>query len=189
MTTPLKPTFFRCVYADAQKFMSYRGRCPAWIYWLILLFLTPGFQLVLSIRIQRALARIPLIGKFLRRVLWYCTTIYFNCDIDPHAVFGPGLYMPHPQCIVIGGECECGSDVVILQGVTIGRRSSPDERVRLMDNVGISAGAKVIGNITLGTGARVGANSVVLKDVPDYHIAVGVPARMLPPKSERTEVD
>ena len=77
-----------------------------------------------------------------------------------------------------------GANCWINQQVTIGF-DRPGERPVLGDRVSVFAGAKVLGNVTVGDGARIGANAVVLEDVPPGHTAIGVPARLLPPKNQR----
>jgi len=165
---------------DAEwYFRSWKKQKPGLGTWLRLILLTPGYQCVVSLRIQRTLSRIPLVGVLFRRVLWYMTTQYFNCDIDPQAEFGPGLYIPHPICVVVGAEVRAGRNVVILQGVTLGRRGEPDGHLIIADDVQIGSGAKVLGVITIGKGARIGANAVVLKSLPEDSVAVGIPARII----------
>jgi serine O-acetyltransferase len=153
---------------------------------LRLLFLEPGYQLALSIRLQEMAGRIPLVGRILRRLIWFWATRKFGSDIDPGAQFGPGIYFPHPFGIVIGSDCRVGRDVGILQGVTLGRKGAAASGPTVGDRSMLNAGAVLVGGITIGAGCRVGANAVVLCDVPDYHVAVGVPARILPPKQERS---
>lgn len=158
-------------------------RRPGIRMWLRLLLLTPGFQLVLMIRLQHAVARVPLIGAGLRRIVWYWSTIYFACDIDPLASIGPGLYLPHPIGIVVGGGVRIGADVSILQNVTLGRQGNREVSEPIIgDGVGIGAGAAIFGKITIGAGARVGANSVVNIDIPPGAVAVGIPARIMEAK-------
>jgi serine O-acetyltransferase len=163
-----------------------------------LVLLEPGFQLVLSVRLQEALGRLPLLGKALRRLLWYVTTIWFGCDISPAARIGGGLCMPHPLGIVIGGDCRLGRRLRIMQGVTLGLVAAADDTPPGMDprrspvvgdGVRIWSGACVAGGITLGEGCSIGANAVVLHDVPPGYVAVGVPARLVPPKPVRGLAD
>jgi serine O-acetyltransferase len=146
---------------------------------LRLLLLCPGFQLGLSIRLQSALRRIPILGPLLSRIVWYLTTMIFGCDIAPHATFGPGIYFPHPTGIVIGGEWDIGAGVAILQGVTLGRIDLPKGRSIVGDDAVIGAGAKILGELFIGRDAKIGANAVVLSSVPEGRTAVGIPAKLL----------
>ncbi|OAI45262.1 acetyltransferase [Planctomycetaceae bacterium SCGC AG-212-F19] len=100
-----------------------------------------------------------------------------NCIIGRGAEFGPGFVLVHATGVVINGQVQGGANVFIEHQVTIGaeRRQSPI----LGSNVFIGAGAKIIGPVTIGNGARVGANAVVLADVPPHATAVGIPARVV----------
>jgi len=101
-----------------------------------------------------------------------------GCVIGVHARFGPGLVLVHPVGVVVNSAVRGGRDVRIESGVVIG-----DNRGRspvIGDDVFIGSGAKVIGGVRLGNGARIGANAVVLHDIPDGATAVGIPARCLP---------
>jgi serine O-acetyltransferase len=100
-----------------------------------------------------------------------------NCIIGRGAEFGPGLVLIHATGVVINGSVRGGSGVMIEHQVTIGAegRRSPT----LGDGVFLGAGAKVLGPVTIGDGARIGANAVVVRDVPAYATAVGVPARVV----------
>lgn len=96
---------------------------------------------------------------------------------------GPGLFIQHGFATIVAAR-RLGANCWVNQQVTIGF-DRPEARPTLGDNVAVYAGAKVLGEIHLGDGARVGANAVVRTDVPAGHTAVGNPARILPPKSER----
>lgn len=101
-----------------------------------------------------------------------------NCIIGRGAEFGKGFVLIHATGVVINGAVRGGKGVHIEHQVTIGaeRRSIPI----LGDDVFIGAGAKVLGQVTIGDGVRIGANAVVIEDVPAYHTAVGIPARNIP---------
>ena len=92
--------------------------------------------------------------------------------------------IPHPQCIVIGGAT-IGENVTVQQGVTIGANIDKADSGRkypiIRDNVLIGAGAKVLGPLTVGCNSIIGANAVVINDVPEHSVAVGIPARIVGP--------
>ncbi|QSE89736.1 serine O-acetyltransferase [Rhodococcus pseudokoreensis] len=96
---------------------------------------------------------------------------------------GGGLLMHHPVGVVIGHGASVGKGCTILQGVTVGERyadgSGDHAYPVLRDRVTVGAGAKILGRVEVGEGAVIGANSVVLDDIPDGSIAVGVPARII----------
>jgi len=100
-----------------------------------------------------------------------------NCIIGRGAEFGPGFVLIHATGVVINGEVRGGANVFVEHQVTIGaeRRQAPV----LGDGVFIGAGAKIIGSLSVGDGARVGANAVVLHDVPEHTTVVGIPARVV----------
>jgi serine O-acetyltransferase len=102
-------------------------------------------------------------------------TFFCNCVIGRGAEFGPRFVLIHATGVVINGAVRGGSDVKLEHQVTIGaeRRQSPV----IGNNVFIGAGAKVIGSVTLGDGAKVGANAVVVRDVPANTTVIGIPAR------------
>lgn len=103
-------------------------------------------------------------------------------EIHPGAKIGEKLFIDHGMGVVIGETAEVGRNVLIYHGVTLGGVGGDKDAKRhptIEDDVIIGAGAKILGPITVGKGAKVGANSVVLKDVPPYSIAVGAPARII----------
>lgn len=103
-----------------------------------------------------------------------------NMDIELNARIGRRIRIPHPYAIIIGGNSTVGDDCTIMQCVTIGgnfgKARGDQTQPQIGNGVFLGAGAKVLGPVILGDRARVGANSVVLKDVPDDALAVGVPA-------------
>ena len=145
-------------------------------------FWDPSRKLLLAIRrYQYFRNRYDPISRFcgklfvLRYHFWSVMTgsdIALNCDI------GGGLLIPHPNGIVIHPGVRIGVNCLILQQVTIGTRNSPEVPI-IEGHVDIGAGAKILGSIRIGAHARVGANAVVLSNVPDGGIAVGIPARVV----------
>lgn len=107
----------------------------------------------------------------------------FGIECPVRLAMGPGLVIFHPHGIVIGAG-SIGSNLSIYQQVTLGAVTpdfeyDPDKRPRIENNVSLTAGAKIIGPVCIGEGAIVGANAVVLQDVPPGSLAVGVPARII----------
>jgi serine O-acetyltransferase len=109
-------------------------------------------------------------------------SVVTGADIPLTARIGGGLLMPHPNGIVIHPDAEIGPNCLIFQQVTIGLVAATPQAPRIGAGVDIGAGARVLGPVTLGDGARIGANAVVLCDVPPGGVAVGIPARVLPPR-------
>ena len=105
----------------------------------------------------------------------------FQVDIHPAAKFGSGVFMDHATGIVVGETAEVGDDVSMLHGVTLGGTGAErgDRHPKIMRGVLLGAGAKVLGNVTIGEYAKVASGSVVLKDVPAGCTAAGVPARLV----------
>jgi serine O-acetyltransferase len=104
-----------------------------------------------------------------------------NCIIGRGAEFGPGFVLIHATGVVINGQVKGGANVLIEHQVTIGaeRRRAP----RIGSDVFIGAGAKILGDITIGDHSRVGANAVVVDDVPAHATVVGVPAKVVRSRS------
>jgi serine O-acetyltransferase len=105
--------------------------------------------------------------------------IFFGIFIGPKANIGRRLVIEHFGLIIIHGGSVIGDDCSIRQGVTIGNRqhNAPLDAPKLGSRVHVGAGAKLLGNITVGDDVDIGANAVVIHDVPANHIAVGVPAK------------
>ncbi|MBR5939841.1 MAG: serine O-acetyltransferase, partial [Neisseriaceae bacterium] len=105
----------------------------------------------------------------------------FGVDIHPAAVVGQGIMLDHGTGIVIGETARLGDNISILHGVTLGGsgKESGDRHPKIGNGVMIGANASVLGNITVGDCARIGAGSVVVKDVPPRSTVVGVPAQVV----------
>lgn len=145
----------------------------------------PGVHAIWIHRVAHALWRggWRLAGRLMSHVGRFVTGI----EIHPAAVLGPGLFIDHGMGIVIGETAEVGENVSILQGVTLGGTSLKREKRHptIGDNVMIGAGAKVIGGFTIGAGSRIGAGSVVVREVPENCVVVGVPGRITFRNGER----
>lgn len=119
--------------------------------------------------------------KWLARVLSNLARWYTGIEIHPGATIGRRFFIDHGMGVVIGETTEIGDDCTLYHGVTLGGTSwdKGKRHPTLGNNVVIGAGAKVLGPITVGEGARIGSNAVVLKDVPAGATMVGVPGRMV----------
>ncbi|KQO08269.1 serine acetyltransferase [Sphingomonas sp. Leaf242] len=171
--------FRAAVRRDLALFAHHESTIVTAGFALRMILVTQGFQFVLARRIQDLLAQIPVIGRPMRRIWWWGTCRSFGSEIAIGCTVSPGLYIPHPYGIVVG-VCTLGENVAILQNVTIGSRHSHSPgHARIGRNAYLSAGAAIIGAISIGEGAMIGANAVVLRDVPNGAVAVGVPARIV----------
>ncbi|HEI8868698.1 TPA: serine O-acetyltransferase [Serratia odorifera] len=119
-------------------------------------------------------------------------SVAFGVDIHPAANIGCGIMLDHATGIVIGETAVVENDVSILQSVTLGGtgKTSGDRHPKIREGVMIGAGAKILGNIEVGKGAKIGAGSVVLQPVPPHTTAAGVPARIVGrPESDKPSMD
>ncbi len=116
------------------------------------------------------------LARFVSHVARFLTGI----EIHPAAKLGPGLFIDHGMGVVIGETAEVGEDVTIYQGVSLAGTSLKREKRHptLGNNVVVGAGAKIIGGFKIGDGSRIGAGSVVVREVPPNSVVVGVPGRV-----------
>ncbi|MCV2886103.1 serine O-acetyltransferase [Aestuariibacter sp. AA17] len=110
-------------------------------------------------------------------------------EIHPGATIGRRFFIDHGMGVVIGETAEIGDDVTLYHGVTLGGTSwrAGKRHPTLQNNVVVGAGAKILGPITISKFAKVGSNSVVVKDVPEYATVVGIPGRVVMQKSEKDQ--
>ena len=142
----------------------------------------PGLHAVWIHRVSHGLWNLGL--KWIARLLSLLARFITGIEIHPGAKIGRRVFLDHGLGIVIGETTEIGDDCTIYQGVTLGGTSlykGVKRHPTLGKGVVISAGAKVLGGFTVGDGARVGSNAVVLKEIPAGATAVGIPARILHP--------
>lgn len=139
----------------------------------------PGVHAVMMHRISHRLW-----GKGWRypaRLLSFIARLFSNVDIHPGATIGQRFFIDHGAGVVIGETAVVGNDVTLYHGVTLGGTSwnKGKRHPTLGDGVMVGAGAKILGNITLGNFSRVGANSVVVEDVPESCTVVGIPGKVV----------
>lgn len=127
---------------------------------------------------------------FLARLISQLSRFTTGIEIHPGAKIGRRLFIDHGMGVVIGETTTIGDDCIIYHGVTLGATEcdAPKRHPDIGDRVLIGAGAKILGPISIGSDAKIGANSVVLKSVPKGATAVGIPARILVQKNEESEV-
>ncbi|MDI4658431.1 serine O-acetyltransferase [Xanthobacter autotrophicus] len=148
----------------------------------------PGVHAVIWHRLASRLWRRGI--KFPARFLSWLGRFLTNVDIHPGATIGRRFFIDHGACVVIGETAEVGNDVTLYHGVTLGGTSwtSGKRHPTLRDGVLVGAGAKILGPITVGAGCRIGANSVVIEDVPPAMTVVGIPGRVVKPMADRRRV-
>ncbi|MDN3668122.1 serine acetyltransferase [Echinicola jeungdonensis] len=146
-------------------------------------FLNPKYKVMLNYRLGVYIqnSKFFLHGFFLN-ILRYRMVVRRGCDISYSAIIGKKLHLPHPIGIVIGDDVIIKDNVTIFQNVTLGSHGKVNEELKypeIGNGVKIYAGAKIIGGISVGEEAVIGANSVVTKDVPPRSVIVGVPGRII----------
>ena len=147
----------------------------------------PGIQALLAHRVAHALhaSDVPLLPRSIALVSRALTGI----EIHPAAVIGRGMFIDHGSGVVVGETAEIGDDVTLYQGVTLGGTgfATGKRHPTVQDNVTIGSGAKLLGPITIGHGAKIGANSVVITDVPANATVVGNPGHPVRVDGRRVE--
>ncbi len=152
---------------------------PASGPWLEILLCYPGLHALIFHKLAHILykLKVPIIPRLISHFSRWITGI----EIHPGAKFGKRVFIDHGKGVVIGETAEIGNNVVIYQGVTLGGTST--KRVKrhptLGDNIVVGCGAKILGNINIGDNCQIGANSVVIKDVPANSTVIGIPARII----------
>ncbi len=148
-----------------------------------------GFHALLFYRLAHWLRekRLPFLPRALSQVARFITGI----EIHPGAVIGSSLFIDHGMGVVIGETAEIGDHVTLFQGVTLGGtgKQRGKRHPTIGSHVVVGAGAKVLGPIKIGDYVKIGANAVVLQDVPDHSTVVGIPGKIVRIKDERVAED
>lgn len=171
----------------SETLSAYQARDPAARSKLEIFLLYPGVHAWLYHRLAHWLYRMGL--RFLPRLISQWSRLWTGIEIHPAAQIGRRLVIDHGMGIVIGETAQVGDDVLLYQGVTLGGTGKDcGKRHPTIGNcVMIGSGAKVLGPFTVGAGARIASNAVVLGEVPPGATAVGVPARIVRVAGERTD--
>lgn len=170
------------IRADIERFRALNGCHDALsVFGLFRACFNPRMAPVVLLRLAECSERRGL--RALAKFFSMLNVFVFGIEVSPKVEIGGGLFLPHTVGTVIGAE-SIGNDCTIMQGVTLGS-AQPDmgfetvTRPVIGNGVLIGAGAKVIGRVRVGDFAKIGANAVVLSDVPAHSVAVGVPARIV----------
>ena len=163
----------------ADDLVAYRERDPAVTDLVTPLLFFKGFHALQTHRVAHALWRDG--RKLAALYLQSRGSAVFDVDIHPAARFGRRVFIDHATGIVVGETAVVDDDVSMLHGVTLGGtgKESGDRHPKVRRGVLLAAGAKILGNVVIGEGAKVGAGSVVLREVPPHVTVAGVPARIV----------
>ncbi len=170
-----------------EEIKAVKGRDPAAKSALEVLLLYPGLHALVLYRISHQLWqwKIPVIPRWLSQLARFFTGI----EIHPGAQIGKNFFVDHGMGVVIGETAIVGDDVLLYQGVTLGGtgKETGKRHPTLGNGVVVGAGAKILGNITIGDNSYIGANAVVIKSVPPSSTVVGIPGRIT--KQEGRKID
>lgn len=162
---------------------------PAAKSYLEVLTLYPGLHSIVMHRFAHLLylVNVPFIPRFISEMMRFFTGI----EIHPGAKIGKGLFIDHGNGVVIGETAVIGDDCLLYQGVTLGGtgKEKGKRHPTIGNNVVIGGGAKILGNITIGDNSYVGANAVVINDVPANSTIVGVPGRITRQDGKKIDFD
>lgn len=162
-----------------EEIKNIQKKDPAAGSWFEVLLCYPGLHALILHKFSHFFykLRIPVFP----RLLSHFTRWFTGIEIHPGARFGKRILIDHGGGVVIGETSEVGDDVVIYQNVTLGGTSTKKVKRHptLKNNIVVGCGAKILGNITIGENSQIGANSVVIKDVPPNSTVVGIPARIV----------
>jgi serine O-acetyltransferase len=173
---------FKAISQDLQAIFD---RDPAATSRIEVILTYAGFHALLTHRIAHWLKmrRVPILPRALSQLARWLTGI----EIHPSATIGTGFFIDHGMGVVIGETAEVGDYVTLFQGVTLGGtgKERGKRHPTLGNHVVVGAGAKILGGIRIGDNVKIGANSVVLKNVPPNSTVIGVPARIIKTHGER----
>lgn len=163
-------------------------RDPAAASFLEVLLTYSGLHALVFYRIANMLFKMHI--PFLPRYISQLGKFFTGIEIHPGASIGNGLFIDHGMGVVVGETTIIGDNVTMYQGVTLGGtgKEKGKRHPTIGNNVVVGAGAKVLGNITIGDNSYIGSNAVVIKDVPDNSTVVGVPGRITKQDGKKIDV-
>ena len=172
-------SFFAIIFQDLLRFVNSKEEISELKIWLRLIH--PRFLPVLLVRLSHSMYKRKLTRPF-SFLPSICNIVFFGLEVTPKCIIGKGLYLPHTVGTVIGAKF-IGENVTIFQGVTLGAKYADteftvDSRPVIGNDVTIGAGAKVLGNISVGNNSIISANSLVVDSVPNGVVMIGVPAKI-----------
>ncbi|OON99348.1 MAG: serine O-acetyltransferase [Epulopiscium sp. Nele67-Bin004] len=174
---------------DFKEFIdTYKQKDPAATSTLLIILTYPGVHAIFLHRIANKLWKEKF--YFLARVVSQVSRFMTGIEIHPGAAIGKRLFIDHGMGVVIGETAVIGDDVTIFHQVTLGGTGKHvgKRHPTLENNVLVSAGAKVIGDITIGENSRIGSNAVILGDVPKNATAVGCPAHIVKLNNKKVNI-
>lgn len=176
-----------CVFFYSD-ILAARKRDPAAKSFLEIILLYPGLHALVYYRIAHALYIMKMF--FMARLLSQLARFFTGIEIHPGAKIGKRFFVDHGIGVVIGETTIIGDDVLLYQGATLGGTGivKGKRHPTVGNNVVIGAGAKVLGNIVIGDNSYIGANAVVIKDVPPNSTVVGVPGRITKQDGKKMDI-
>ena len=173
----------------SREIQAAMAKDPAARSYLEVLMLYPGLHSIVMHRLSHLLyvLKIPFLPRFISQAMRFFTGI----EIHPGAKIGRGLFIDHGMGVVIGETAIIADNVLLYQGVTLGGtgKEKGKRHPTIGNNVVIGGGAKILGNIMVGDNSYVGANAVVVKDVPPKATIVGVPGRLTQQDGKKIDFD
>ncbi|MFI3257079.1 MAG: serine O-acetyltransferase EpsC [Spirochaetales bacterium] len=167
---------------------AYKEKDPAATNALLVILTYSGLHAILYYRIAHFFHTKKLL--FLARVLSQFARFFTGIEIHPGAQIGKRLFIDHGMGLVIGETAVIGDDVTLFHGVTLGGtgKTHGKRHPTLENNVMVSTGAKILGNVIIGENSKVGANAVVLGDVPKNATVVGLPAKIVKLNGDKVNI-
>ena len=179
-------TLLKDLYYDAKNI---KEKDPAAINIFYVIFLYQGFHILIYHRIAHFFYKIKF--RFIARLISQIGRFFTGIEIHPGAVIGKKLFIDHGMGVVIGETSIIGNDCTMYQGVTLGGtgKDRGKRHPTLGNNILVGSGAKILGPINIGDNVKIGANSVVIKDVPNNCTIVGIPGEILEKKIKNHSIE